>query len=204
MTTLFINKIIGSILQLILFSAIPFIWWLCTARKKESFFKWIGLKKADEGHFKKALPQTACIICLFIALGALILYMIKGTETATSDFTGMGAAAIPAILVYAIFNTSLPEEIVFRGFLLKRIQNKFGFKVANFVQAFLFGLLHGVMFFTVLDPVRTLFIILFTGVIAAFMGYINEKKCDGSLIPGWMIHASSNIFSGLAAAFLLF
>ena len=31
------NKIISSIMQIILFSLIPLIWWLITARKKEAF-----------------------------------------------------------------------------------------------------------------------------------------------------------------------
>lgn len=41
---LFINKVISSILQIILFAIIPFIWWRITARKQQSFTKWIGLK----------------------------------------------------------------------------------------------------------------------------------------------------------------
>lgn len=109
-------------------------------------------------------------------------------ETATSEFTGLGAAALPAIVVYAAFNTAFPEELLFRGFLLKRLSNKFGFHVANFIQAFLFGLLHGVMFFTLAGVVKAVLIIAFTGAIAWFMGYVNEKCANGSIIPSWIIH----------------
>lgn len=63
---LFINKVISSILQIILFAIIPFIWWCITARKQQSFT-----------------------------------------------------------------NTAFPEELLFIGFLLKRLSNKFGFHVAN-------------------------------------------------------------------------
>jgi len=35
------------------------------------------------------------------------------------------------------------------------------------------------------------------------MGYINEKKADGSILPSWSIHAIANIFSGVCSAFLL-
>lgn len=45
MVVILINKIISSIMQIILFSFIPLIWWLVIDRKKESFLKWIGLKK---------------------------------------------------------------------------------------------------------------------------------------------------------------
>ena len=38
MSVMLVNKIISSVMQIILFSLIPLIWWLITARKKESFF----------------------------------------------------------------------------------------------------------------------------------------------------------------------
>ena len=40
-----VNELFSSIVQILLFTLIPFIWWLITARKKENFFSWIGLKK---------------------------------------------------------------------------------------------------------------------------------------------------------------
>ena len=39
---LFANKVLSSIIQIILFTIIPFIWWLITARKKQKFTEWIG------------------------------------------------------------------------------------------------------------------------------------------------------------------
>ncbi len=133
-----------------------------------------------------------------------VLYLLGDVETAYSDFKGLGVGAIPAILIYAIFNTALPEEILFRGFLLKRIAERFGFVTGNIVQAVLFGVLHGALFFSMVGFVKTILIILFTGMIAWLMGYINEKKAVGSILQSWCIHASANIFSGLCFAFLLF
>ena len=46
---LFIDKLISSILQIILFAIVPFIWWFVTARKHQKFSQWIGLKKIDGG-----------------------------------------------------------------------------------------------------------------------------------------------------------
>ena len=43
--SLLLSKLLSSIIQIIVFSLIPFIWWLVTARKECSFFEWIGLKK---------------------------------------------------------------------------------------------------------------------------------------------------------------
>lgn len=196
---LFINKIVSSILQIILFAIIPFIWWLVTARKQQKFTEWIGLKKIEGG--KKTLTAIILISVAFLFSGVLALYATKGIETATSEFAGLGVVAIPAIVVYATFNTAFPEELLFRGFLLKRLANKFGFNIANLTQALLFGLLHGVMFFSLVGVIKAILIIVFTGAIAWFMGYINEKNSNGSIIPSWIIHTISNLFSGICAAF---
>ena len=196
---LFINKIVSSILQIILLAIVPFIWWFVTARKYQKFLQWIGLKKIDGG--KRTLVAVITVSIAFLVLGAYVLYLIRGIDTATSEFTGLGANAIPAIIIYAAFNTAFPEEILFRGFLLKRMANKFGFNIANITQALLFGLLHGVMFFSLVGVIKAIVIITFTGVLAWFMGYINEKQSNGSIIPSWIIHTISNLFSGFCAAF---
>lgn len=199
--SLLLNKIVSGIAQILLFAAIPFIWWCITARKKQSFFKWIGLKKIC--NIKTVLLWIVGVSCAFTLFGVLTLYMIRGVETATSEFAGMGARAILPILVYAIFNTALSEELLFRGFLLKRIENKFGFVAGNSVQAVLFGLMHGVMFFSMIGVMKATLISLFIGMLAWFMGYINERKAGGSIYPSWIIHAVSNIFSGICSAFLI-
>ena len=201
---LLVQTLINSFIQILLFSLIPFIWWLITARKKMNFFKWIGLKKISGSKENKTWLWTAGAIVAFLVLSVFMLMSVKGMETATSDFAGLKLAAVPAVLVYAILKTALPEEIVFRGFLLKRISNKFGFTAGNLIQSILFGLMHGVFFFSSAGIVKAVLITLFTGSIGWLMGYINEKKADGSIVPGWIIHAAANIFSGLCSAFLLF
>lgn len=196
---LFVNKIVSSIVQIILFGIIPFVWWFITARKKQKFTEWIGLKKIEGG--KKTITSMIVLSIAFLIVGALTLYAVHGVEMATSEFTGLGVAAILPIVIYATLNTAFPEELIFRGFILKRLESKFGFNVANFIQSVLFGLLHGAMFFNLVGIVKTVLIILFTSVVAWFMGYINEKCSNGSIIPSWIIHTISNLFSGICAAF---
>lgn len=201
--SLAISKLISSIIQIFLFSLVPFIWWLVTSRKECSYLKWIGLKKVS-GEKKKTLLWIIGVSVVFLILSVVILYILKGVETATSDFSGLGLSAIPAIIIYATLNTSLPEEILFRGFLLKRISNKFGFSVGNIIQASLFGLLHGIMFFSTVGVAKAILVVIFTGGIGWCMGYTNEKKAGGSILPSWCIHAIANIFSGICSAFILF
>lgn len=197
-----VSKMISSsIIEIILFSFIPFIWWLITAKKKESFSNWIGLKRIAKENKKSTIISTIVISLIFLGFSIFTLYIVKDIETATSEFKGLGASALLPALIYAIFNTSLPEEILFRGFLLKRLSNKFGFIVGNVIQSILFGLLHGIIFFSLVGVIKSIIIILFTGSIAYAMGYINEKKANGSILPSWFIHALSNIFSSIITMF---
>lgn len=196
-----LNKTISSIVEIVLICFIPLIWWLITAKKKESFFNWIGLKKIDNKNKKSTIISVLIISLFFMIVSIITLYMLKDIETATSEFKGLGIATLLPALIYSIFNTSLPEEIFFRGFLLKRLSNKFGFKIANTIQSIVFGLLHGIMFFNLVGIVKSIIIIFFTGIIAYAMGYINEKKANGSIFPSWFIHAISNLFSSIIAMF---
>ena len=195
------DKMISSIVQIMLFAAIPFIWWYITARKKESFWKWIGLKRMENK--RKAFMWITGASFAFIPFGLLTFYLFKGVETAASEFAGLGVHAVLPIIVYAVCNTAFPEELLFRGFLLKRIENKFGFAVGNAVQAAMFGCLHGILFFTLAGAVKAVLVSVFIGITAWVMGYINERKAGGSMIPSLIIHAISNIFSGMCAAFCM-
>lgn len=200
--TLLLNEVLSSIVQVILFTLIPFIWWMITARKNKNFFEWIGLKRIRTDKKSGICKWIICTIIIFEILGFFELSSLKDVSTATSAFSGVGISALPAILIYAIFHTSLSEEILFRGFLLKRFQNKFGFQTGNFVQALLFGLLHGALFINEAGATRAILLIAFTGAVAWTMGYLNEKKASGSLFPGWIIHGTTNIISGLISALL--
>ena len=194
-----LNEIVSSIIQILLFSIVPFVWWLITARKKESFYVWIGLKKASAISWESLLVVTS----LFIMVSVFTLYLTKDVETATSEFEGLGISALLPAFVYAVFHTSLPEELLFRGFLLKRLSHPFGFRAANIIQGLLFGLLHGAMFLNLAGLTRTILIIFVTSGIAFAMGYINEKKSGGSILPSWFIHATANLFAAVVAMFSL-
>ncbi len=80
-----LNLFISSLVQAILFSAIPFIWRAITSRKNISFFQWIGLKKY--------LLKTKKYILIFIP--ALVIIAFVGSDKmATSRFSGKGISAL--------------------------------------------------------------------------------------------------------------
>ena len=177
--TLFMSKLVNGILELIIVSFIPFMTWLIWRRKKVGF------------------------TLLFTLFSVVLFSWFDPSKTATADFSGKGIGALPAILAYAILGTALPEEIFFRGFLLKRLQGKLGFLGANLIQSLLFGLIHALMFIQLIGFLKSVMIFAFISLIAYVFGAINEKKAGGSILPSVFIHTFANTAAGLCLAMSL-
>lgn len=199
---LFMNEFVGAVVQVILFAAVPFVCWLIAGRKKEKFFSWIGLKK---GKCKSGIGKTILIAAAgmgaYVVLTRICVQMLpEGVTAAGSEFAGKGLIAIPAAAAYAYIRTGLSEEILFRGFLLKRIASKFGFFAGNTIQALAFGLLHGIPFGVATGNFAvTILLTLIPGAIGWLMGYINEKRFEGSILPSWLLHGTINFITTILA-----
>ena len=199
-----VQQMLNALIQMALFAFLPFVWWLIRARRKSPFLEWIGLKPLKDTGSRKIWLWILLGSLFFWVLSFLLVYSaVKNLDTATSNFSGLGFQALPAILIYGLFQTALSEELLFRGFLLKRLASRLSFVVANTIQAALFGLIHGLMFITILSWHQTLLIILCTGGIAAYLGFVNERKSDGSILPSWIMHALINVVTGSLSAFML-
>lgn len=190
-----------AVLQLAFFSLIPLIWWLVTARKKENFFRWIGLKPI-QGRWGVAILW----VLVFFALCALsqlwvVPSLIPPGVTVQSAYAGLGWAALPDVALFGMVQTGLAEEILFRGFLGKRLIAKLGFRWGNLIQGLLFGLLHGVLFFVVTTPIKAVGIVLLTGFSGWLLGVMNEKYAGGSILPSWLAHGLGNVILSMVEAF---
>lgn len=201
--TLFISKLMNGIMELLIVSVIPFITWLIWSRKKVGFFDWIGLKKVESQKKRRLLLTILGISLLFLLFSIVVFSWFGSSKTATADFSGKGIGALPAILVYAFLGTALPEEIFFRGFLLKRLQGKLGFLGANLVQSLLFGLIHALMFIQLIGDLKAMAIFAFISLIAFVLGAINEQQANGSILPSVLTHTLSNTITGLLFALSL-
>ncbi len=196
-----LNELIGSLVQVLLFSLLPFLVWLISARKKESFFQWIGLKKPVCQNTKRILLVALVIAIIYImAMNLCMKLLPEGIPTAGSQFAGQGMAALPAVLAFSFFRTALAEEILFRGFLLKRLQNKFVFLSANTLQAAAFGLMHGIPLGLVTKSAAVFTVLtLLPGAFGWYQGWLNERHCGGSIIPSWLLHGCINFLSGIVS-----
>ncbi len=61
----------------------------------------------------------------------------------------------------------------------KRLISKFGFEAGNTVQGIFYGLLHGIMFISLIGLFKGIVVSLFTGVLGTLLGWINEKHSGG-------------------------
>jgi membrane protease YdiL (CAAX protease family) len=199
-----LNEILRAVTQIAALAAIPFLWWFVTGRKKAGFFHWIGLCKGkitEKQNF--AILLVAAVIVAGSMSLVLDLLLPKDIQLANERFNGLGFNALIPAIIFSVFATALPEEILFRGFLGKRLSDKLGFAAGNFIQAILFGLLHGAMLFASFGIEIPLIVIAFTGTLGFLMGCINEKA-DGSILPSIFVHSASNIYASVIVMFNLF
>ena len=113
----FASELAAGILQLLIFSLVPFVWWAVSARGEGSFLTYMGLKGVSTKNRWRLWLLVAMTFVAFAAASLFALHLLGNVATAVSAFAGQGASAVPAILSYAIIHTSLSEELLFRGFL---------------------------------------------------------------------------------------
>ena len=194
-----LEDMLSSVAQALLFTLIPFLTWLITARKKQSFLAWIGLKKPCCAKPEMMLLISAAAAAAYIlAMMFCLRFLPAGVTTAGAQYAGQGISALLPVLFYAFVRTALSEEILFRGFLLKRIRHRLGFKIANAIQSILFGLMHGLPFGLTTKSVGVfLLLTILPGLFGAYQGWLNEKRCNGSILPSWLLHSCMNLVTAM-------
>ena len=199
---LLLSSVISAVVQLGLFVVIPFAWWAFTARRSVGFASWIGLRRPTwDG--RRARLGIAILAWVVIGAASTALLQSLSGDVPAARFVGRGLGGIVPVLLFAIVQTSLAEEIFFRGFLGKRVIARWGFAPGNAAQAIVFGILHVAMFASFADPIQLLAIGILTGASGWIAGWLNEEGAGGSILPGWVLHASANLLVGTAAAFNL-
>lgn len=195
---IFVNQLLSAVLQVIVLTAVPFLWYLAANRRAAGFLRWIGLYRAGRFPVKCVLG----IFAGFLAVTALPYLWLYHTGSLTySGFTldayrtyGWSPLTFGTILVWAVVQTSLSEEIFFRGFLAKRLARVFGMRSGCAVQGLIFGLIHlPAVWGRGFLPAVT--VVGLTGGIGFALAWLSQEKAEGSILYGWMIHAAVNIIS---------
>lgn len=205
---LVINQLLSAFLQLGLVILLSLVWYFIRQHKIQGYFSWLGLKSSKSLPWK---PMLGIFLAYFILAGLPYLWLYQKGILATADDsriqifqqTGWSWQTVLVILVWSVFQTSLSEEILFRGFLGKRLMARLGFVKGNSLQALLFGSLH-TLALAKYNLLAAFLVFLLTAGMAYALGWLMAKKADGSIIYGWLIHALTNFFSSFLLLSLLF
>ena len=205
------SSITTTIVNLIVFSLLPIIWWFFKHRKEEGFFRWIGF-------FKPQLKSKWWVLLIFAILyyffynfdftqfvsPETLEYIENSASVSANVFAGIGVAAILPAFIENFIANGVAEEILYRGFLCKRLISKIGLVKGIILQAVLFGLMHNILYILAGLNVGLWYHILtfiFTGMGALLLGWLNEKIFNGSIIPGILLHGAGNFIASLLVAF---
>lgn len=203
------RTLLSTLLQLVVFAAVPFLVQRSGAHRHRSFFHYIGLERAPGKAYAMALLASI----LFAGMGCALVFMSPGVRDAVhSPASTTGAlrltrdhvSTLLALPVIAWFKTALSEEILFRGFIAKRCMARWGNGIGNLVQAAVFGLVHAVLFWkmTGVSAATILGIFFFSALAGWSIARSNARLAHGSILPGWVAHGLGNTISYVIIVFL--
>lgn len=196
-----INEFISVITNFILFSIIPFIWYIVKEGTPKGFIYSLGIYKPPKSKFLSIfLTITSVYLITLLANTVVILFGYSGRGSA--DAQGFTAITLFLYLLLYGMKTGIAEEIFFRGFIAKKLIEKLGFSKGNLIQAIVFALPH----FVISDTASVVDIIV--RIINAFLmgytfGYVMYKKCDGNIIPVMIAHILINMISSIVLLIIL-
>ena len=204
------SQFISTLIQIVVVTLIPFCVFVFAKNKTGTFIAYIGLYRPTAKAV--GLAGFAAILFLIAAVGAAFLSdgikeSMLSPHSITGQFRQMGlnANSVCILLMISLFKTAFAEEIFFRGFIAKRLISKYGFSKGNMLQAIIFGLVHLLLFWLVVNTsfIHLAFIFTFTTIAAGSICYINEKLAKGSIIPGWIAHGLGNALGYFVIAFMI-
>jgi len=206
-----LQEVVNSGVQLAIALMIAGAVWLVFGRKTAGFLRYTGLY-APSG---RSMLVALVLFIAWSAVTTLIYFQPEISAAAAADNTvagmiraqGVGPETVLLVLLVAGVKTALTEEIVFRGVLAKRLIGLMGFWVGNTVHALIFGGIHMLVFLVPggpeFTPVLGAVFLLLPAAAGWLMAFANETTGNGSIAPGWMIHALGNAISYPVLAFLV-
>ena len=204
-----ISEIISATLQILIFAFIPFLFFIIKNKKAKGFLNFIGLSKSStKANF------FAFLISLTLAVPVLLLAVWNDDfreimihpQSATGKIRALGFSTetMVVVMIAAIFKTAFSEELLFRGFIAKRLIAVTNYQIGNIAQAIIFGGIHTLLFAFITQNIVFLTVIfIFPSLVAYFQVYLNEKLSNGSIIPGWIAHGTANVISYCFIGFLI-
>lgn len=198
----------SAVLQVLVVLAVAFVVHLIARRRARGFLAYVGLYRPE----RRSLAYATAVAAAFTLVMLLLFRAAHLESVATAPNTvagrlralGPSATAVAALVIYAVVQTSLSEEILFRELLAKRLIAALGFAAGNLIQAALFGGMHLPLFAgpgVAFTWSRAAFIVGATGAMGWLMGAVNERRGNGSILASWWTHALTNLVAYRVLAF---
>lgn len=204
-----IKETIETIIQILIFTLIPFLVYLIKKKTVKGFLDYMGLKKSNSkanflAIFASLILLAPMLLLTFTSDSFREIMFDPNSITGKLRTMNFGTNSIVILLIIAIFKTSFAEEILFRGFIAKRLISSLGFIKGNITQAIIFGILHMVLFAIITTNFFFLSLIFIFPTVAAYVfGYLNEEKGNGSIIPSWIAHGLANVITYIVVGFVI-
>jgi membrane protease YdiL (CAAX protease family) len=195
-------ELLPFFVQLGLFLSLPFLWHVATIRTWRGFWHWIGIRRPHRQGVLLALG----FLLLFASVTVLLelrleplRQLLRTPHSTTGRLRALGPSPSTwrALVLAAVFQTALTEELLFRGFIAKRLILRLGLHRGNLLQAAFFMGVHLPAIFAVTPELRTpaliAFIVLAPFSVALVAAWLNERHAGGSIVPGWILHGAGNL-----------
>lgn len=203
-----LSAVLSAILQLAVFSLVPFVVHLVKERKARGFFRYVGLFAPPRAAFIPAL-LIAVLLCsstmlLVVSLGQEGLALAAGSVAGKLNAIESKVVYAVSLLFSIVVQTSLSEEIFFRGFVAKRMMARWGPVVGNLVHAALFAAIHIVIVILLVGAKQLLLALAIGALVGAgayALAWVMDRYAEGSIVPAWFSHAIANLASVLAVAY---
>lgn len=192
---------INVLINIALFSIVPFLWYGLRKRRASGFFRYLGIYVP---HGMDVVGSIKIILPVYlITLAANLLVIATGnSQRSTGGIEqNTGWVIVIGLFLYGL-KTGIAEEIFFRGFIAKRSCALLGFPKGNLVQALIFALPHVVIHGSA-SPMDIAVRVINAFMLGYAFGYVVEKKSCGSILPVMAAHIMINIVnSGILIAVL--
>lgn len=205
-----IQESLNTLVQLVVVFAIAGVAYALAGKTRGRFAEFIGLVRPTRASMKLAALLAFVLVPASLALFYFtpLKEMVAAGSTVTGALMehGISAEVMLVILVVALIKTSFTEEILFRGLIAKRFIRWWGLGIGNTLHAALFAGVHMAIFLVpggpVFDPYLATGMLAIVGTGAWVQGWLNERRGNGSIGPGWLIHAATNLIAYPVFAFL--
>lgn len=184
-------------------------------KRKTSFAEFIGFKNPSIQMDKKFFAILFGL-ALFAIVTTYLQFSFSDTFRGflTSDTSpygrilkggGAGILSLLSGFIYCFVSAGGSEEVIFRGLIAKNLFRWLGNSFGNIVQAFIFWLMHLLIFRFVTGEwfswVQAFGFFMSFG-LGLVLGYVNFRKNGESIWPSWIAHGTVNFATFLTLFFL--